>query len=740
MNRSPFLLALLGVLAVATWPRPVVAAPRYDEVMMASTHNSMQKWQDPQDIWLYYNVRSLEWDIHAAGDEGIWSDWRVYHTGIENETHCYTLGECLGLLKGFHDLVPEHEVMTIFLDSHGSFFPNYRGGSIGDMDDLLTSTLGSSAIFKPSDLMALCPWATSLQQAVMGSGDVVCDWPTLDQLRGKCIFVLGCVANGAFGEDCPGSEFPQSEYLSHSFFKMIDSPPAPDDDLRIWTQYDNQYNVLFWNWKFDGKPLGGPGSVLEEAQKRHFITRVYDLNDAGSLEVAKLWGVNLLAGDTLDTMDHPTDPAALGLNPTVSSSNWPFTCRPGVAGCSDAQSEPSNRTFTLGNATGSSMYYTTSSTRQATIGGAIGLAYPQGGMFSDGTWVDQSGYGCLNVRSSAGAARFFSVCRKHDTQAAYVAFNNGVQSKDIPGTAPAFANFYHDADHGYDYAYAKIVLKPSGSGVTASGYTCAGPSSCTFIGSASFPNDTLPVRGAFVHNTSATFTNVMIGGIRLTDAAPSTVTYSGATATRMTGWTVPRRPQTAYEVVPASTWFFSSPSPVPPGGMFFADLHGTIPDADLFTDRATHPTVGTNRCKSVSITSFEECQTVETSPVNFTNWYAGVRGWGNAPLVELDTSVMAYNILDQEIQIGPHGAVKVQFPAQLGQMVRVATYSSGDTGLYLAADRVPTTSDADATSDWTGTGYEAVRYVEEEGHKTIWLLVTNNTASTVESEVQVWGD
>jgi hypothetical protein len=155
----PAALLALGLTEATSYAAP--AFPRYDQIQMYSPHNSFQKWQDPSDILSFYNIRSMEWDVHAAPLlPDIPSDWQIWHTddvvARDLNTHCLNMEDCVRQVKGFHDIVPMHEVITIYMDTGDN--PTFAGfADTTAMDQLLESVLGRGAIFTPSDLLATCP-------------------------------------------------------------------------------------------------------------------------------------------------------------------------------------------------------------------------------------------------------------------------------------------------------------------------------------------------------------------------------------------------------------------------------------------------------------------------------------------------------------------------------------------------------------------------------------------------------
>ena len=128
-----------------------------------------------------------------------------------------------GLLRAFHDAVPEHEVVTMHLEFKGGddggscdqVFPDFSDHDLTHqtpegLDARLREQLGD-ALFSPGDLLRRCPKAQNLQEAVKSP----CGWPTLDELRGK-IIVATLASNFTGRSDTGHSEDALSLYASQA--------------------------------------------------------------------------------------------------------------------------------------------------------------------------------------------------------------------------------------------------------------------------------------------------------------------------------------------------------------------------------------------------------------------------------------------------------------------------------------------------------------------------------------------
>ena len=160
--------------------------PRYDEVRQKSAHNSFQRQESLFDQLVYHRIRSLEFDVHVGKtlEPDVAGEWYVYHVDVvDDESHCRTLSQCAAQVAAFARAVPEHEVVTLWIDLKDGFDAEHRPQ---DLDARLEDAFGA-ALWTPGDLLAACPGATSLQAAITSPG---CDWPTLAAMRGRVVVAL----------------------------------------------------------------------------------------------------------------------------------------------------------------------------------------------------------------------------------------------------------------------------------------------------------------------------------------------------------------------------------------------------------------------------------------------------------------------------------------------------------------------------------------------------------------------
>jgi hypothetical protein len=182
----------------------------YNEAQMTSAHNAFWSNGDAVDgtipiidALLFHGIRSFELDIvpyrDDVGDVGSnvslptntrTDDWFVYHEidGYFDEiaTRCNRLSDCLSQLQTFHRMAPNHSVVTVFLDLKQSMWST--GGEPDDLDQLLSSMF-PGAIYTPNEQLNRCNTCQGGCQSIQEASNQ-CRWPSVDQLRGKIVFVL----------------------------------------------------------------------------------------------------------------------------------------------------------------------------------------------------------------------------------------------------------------------------------------------------------------------------------------------------------------------------------------------------------------------------------------------------------------------------------------------------------------------------------------------------------------------
>jgi hypothetical protein len=271
------------------------------------------------DQLVYHRVRSLELDIHVhrEGTATPAGEWFVYHEDnpLMRTTSCVRLSDCLGQLAAFHASIPRHEVVTVFVDLKDSFEDGHQPA---DLDGAFAKALGRDAIVAPADLLAACPGASTLREAVTGA----CRFPTLRALRGKLLLVT---TGGSFCDTASpvaryGGDAPRS--------RLAFIAPNVSGSCTV-ASYDARPDVVFFNM-----PLAEKARATEVAG-RGLVARIYGggaqggLDTPGDFAAARGAGAVHLATDKVN-FEQDTWAA------THSPKGFPFTCE----GCGSDVVEP----------------------------------------------------------------------------------------------------------------------------------------------------------------------------------------------------------------------------------------------------------------------------------------------------------------------------------------------------------------------------------------------------------------
>lgn len=194
-----------------TWPHSP-QRPAYNEVSYKATHSSYWVKRDNVveagasgtqerllDQALFESVRAMEIDIHR--DDKTAHNFTVYHTDKQSNSLCTPLSECLKQLLAFQHALPDHDPLTIVLESKEVSPEDMFDSSShtpADLDATLENYLGPY-LFRPRDLLARCNGAGTVRDCLRDRG-----WPSTDQLRGK--FIVAIIGNyddlGPAGDAC----------------------------------------------------------------------------------------------------------------------------------------------------------------------------------------------------------------------------------------------------------------------------------------------------------------------------------------------------------------------------------------------------------------------------------------------------------------------------------------------------------------------------------------------------------
>ena len=394
---------------------PPDAYVSYDEVRFKSTHNSYEHHETLLDQLVHHRVRSLELDLVATrgGFASRADDWFVFHERPGFDSHyttCTRLSDCLDQLRTFHLLNPDHSVVTVFLDMKRSDAIGYSVRNPSQLDQRLFTHLPPSSIFTPADLAVACPGVPFHADDALKQALATCGWPSLEELRGKFIFVLTGKKGTLDRYIASSSDGPTERWAFASSKSYASSPDyavfinGTDDDI-------------------------GSSDLLAAHGARH-ISRVYNsdwavivggINDANEWDDAVAGHINHIATDKVTRYKHPTFT-------THSPNGYPAACHDSAACSTDAWSEPGEQLLTVEIETGGQ------------LGGASDSVAMLAEPVDDGAYVIWNAYmsnansfmsdsaeaGCLMVRADDTAdAAFFAVCRRGPDRGVFATWRTG---------------------------------------------------------------------------------------------------------------------------------------------------------------------------------------------------------------------------------------------------------------------------------------------------------------------------
>ncbi|NUO54971.1 MAG: hypothetical protein HOV80_39535 [Polyangiaceae bacterium] len=437
------------------------------DVQQKSSHNSYERLEPLFDQMAYHRVRSLELDIHV--DKGaswppVAGDWYVYHDGPGDPTTCHRLSDCLRELRAFHDAVPDHELITIFVDLKTDWAAG--GHQPVDFDARVGQTFSPDELVTPSFLMDACPGAADLRDAVAGR----CSWPTLASMRGRFAFALtgggGCAATGKL------PKYVESGSTALDRTAFIAPTPTTGCDLPDYEA--DKLHVVIFNFPPE------EASKAANARAGGVLSRVWDLDDQGLWSEALGAGAHFLGTNKVNLHQ---DPWAT----THSAGGYPFRC---FGNCALPSSEIAD-IFGVEVESGDMWASSDSMTLLSEDVGAVGtdttafVSVPS-------SHVEPWAKGCLVARAGAGAgSASFAVCRPADEHVirVQVRATNGASTDAYE--VPINDSNTIDDDAA---AYLRLVVEPSGGGATARGYASQDGITWKLIRTQSF-GVPLPIQG-----------------------------------------------------------------------------------------------------------------------------------------------------------------------------------------------------------------------------------------------------
>lgn len=259
----PFLLLLLPLLSLCQ-------EVKFNNNHTVACHNCYEKKlaTNFQDVFNY--TKTIEIDIWNENfglgliarmlGKSMDGNWYVKHKP-QQRGNKNTVGgsfrDCLLQIKAWSDENPGHDAITIFIDKKQAW-NRERGKAPADLDHLLLSVFSKEDIFTPADLLQD---KKSLKEAALTN------WPLLDSLKGKFVFVM---TDGSF----LNIRRPLNEYLNAQKEAAICfvSPRVVSEKHIVKPKGFSKANaqqVVFYNLKDDH------GSLAENINALGCITRVY---------------------------------------------------------------------------------------------------------------------------------------------------------------------------------------------------------------------------------------------------------------------------------------------------------------------------------------------------------------------------------------------------------------------------------------------------------------------------------
>ena len=167
---------------------------KFNNNYSVACHNCYEKKlaTDFQDVFTYTHTIELDiWNenfgiglLARLLGKDLRGDWYVKHRPQERGNKNFTNGSlrnCLMHLKAWSDANPAHQVITVFIDKKQDWGDELLGKKPADLDKLILSVFSKADIFLPVDLLGN-------QQNLKAAAR--CNWPVLDSLKGKFVFVL----------------------------------------------------------------------------------------------------------------------------------------------------------------------------------------------------------------------------------------------------------------------------------------------------------------------------------------------------------------------------------------------------------------------------------------------------------------------------------------------------------------------------------------------------------------------
>ncbi len=272
-------------------------ASKLNNVTLAGSHNTYDKKSDFEYLtYALDKVQVIEIDVWAAAGK-----WYVSHSSpLGNVNNCPKSGvigadrnqdlrSCIDSLRTWHDSHPQHELVIVKMELKAGLL-----NSPASLDDLISDISGggaaaripASSIFKPSDLMCFNAPSCTSQYATPEEAARAGNWPTLQSLRGKFMFMMvpGTVSDSGPRTYAAALRTGQAQIVFPAVFANASTASA-DPRLSYYTGSDAASRP--WNVVFDmqsGVLDSGsvPASVTGWMAQNNFLIFVSDSTPGGS--------------------------------------------------------------------------------------------------------------------------------------------------------------------------------------------------------------------------------------------------------------------------------------------------------------------------------------------------------------------------------------------------------------------------------------------------------------------------
>lgn len=465
----------------------------YDRAIQKSVHNAYARFEPLLDQLIYHRVRSIELDVHQRreGERAPAGDWFVYHEDnpLMRRSSCMELSDCLEQIAAFHRAVPQHEVVTLFLDLKDG---GGEGHSPNDLDETVARILGRRDIVQPRDVVRACPGATTLRQAVTGA----CSFPTLESLRGK--FIVATTGGTLCAQKSPLSKYGHGDLQERLAFVAPEvSAGCPA------AKYESKPDVVFYNLPFAER------ARARELRARGNVVRIYGGGLDGGLDDATAFAAALTSGAVHLATDKVND-AADSWTSTHGPRGFPFACDRCGRDLVEAANVLAMRAISgdQWGRTDASMLAYEASADDATYSALVSVP---------SSHVEPLAKACLVARSSDEPnAANVSVCRPLDRRPprAQIRLRDGATTSAVE--APSFQGL--TAESG---AFLRLDVKAAGAGSIVTAAVSADGRSWTTITTTAMPMR-LPVRGISLSSHGAAEVKALYLNLAKTSGATTT--------------------------------------------------------------------------------------------------------------------------------------------------------------------------------------------------------------------------